>query len=81
MRGGVEKVGDKVQEEQEEKYPDPGIEDLDVEGDGGEKVGLVRCSGCKVVWYCGKVGWLKILLSYLIFIAFLLPISHIYILL
>ena len=48
---------EKVQEGEEEKYPDPGIENIDAggEGEGGE-VQLVRCSGCRVVWYCGKVG-------------------------
>ena len=37
------------EEEEEEKYPDPGVED------SVEEVDLARCSGCRVVWYCGKV--------------------------
>ena len=37
------------QGEGKEEYPDPGIEDIE------EEIKLVRCSGCKVVWYCGKV--------------------------
>jgi len=41
------------EKEKEEEYPDPGIE---IEGEDVGKVELVRCSGCKVVWYCGKVG-------------------------
>ena len=36
----------------QERYPDPEVEGLDEDQDPT----LVRCAGCTVVWYCGKVG-------------------------
>lgn len=54
-KGKDDEKDDKKEGEKEEQYPDPGIEDIEDEKDE-QQIKLVRCSGCTVLWYCGKVS-------------------------